>query len=136
MAKRRKAWAIPKSKYASSRRRRARHVKVSIRVHRGGIDPNDRRQGTAPLGPNPAAIKRWEKAIDDAIAHKREPGGMVVIRAGGRPHPVVPVPGKGRTVSLQPVRDPRAKHQTPPTWTYGWIASSTEIAARTRAAAA
>ena len=115
MAKRRKAWAIPKSKYASTRRRRARHVKVRILVHYGrqGEYPNpSERKITSPL-----RVKEWTRTIDTALARIAKP----------------PKPAQGYK---RPVHDPRAKHQTPPTWTYGWIASSTEIAARTRAAAA
>lgn len=111
MAKRRKAWAIPKSKYASTRRRRARHTKVRILVHYGRQNEYRRDKIDSPL-----RVKEWTRTIDTALARIAKP----------------PKPAQGYK---RPVHDPRAKHQTPPTWTYGWIASSTEMATRSPAAA-
>lgn len=110
MAKRRKAWAIPKSKYASTRRRRARHIKVQLSIASSG------QYGSFALTEKPLRVKEWTGTIDKALARIARP----------------PKPATGYK---RPVHDPRAKHQTPPTWTYGWIASSADMAVRREAAA-
>lgn len=113
MSRKRKPWAIPTSKYTSSRRRRARKTKIQIRVHYSRDErawDKDHRAANRPLG------RDFTRQIDTALARIAKP----------------PKPAQGYK---RPVHDPRAKHQTPPTWTYGWIASSTDMAVRREAAA-
>lgn len=90
--------------------------RVVLSVVRNSVNPQTSPAHPDGIGKTAAQIRRWEKAIDDAIAHRREPGGVVQIRSDGQPGEV-PVPGRARTVSLRPVFDPEA-NQSRPVWRY------------------
>lgn len=100
MARRRKGM-IPTSKYASTRRRRARRTKVKLSMYVPQYPPiardRDTRAAYKPLG-----VKQWTSRIDSALARIARP----------------PKPAKGYP---RPVHDPRAKRQQPVGWTYGWL---------------